>query len=335
MDFNCPGLGLCTAISINRPDVSDQRTISDHEDGLAMAPVWSPDGRYIAYTLIQLHGDPILIVVFDFVENQTRTVFQHSQELPGDLSWSPDSRYILFSGMREDQTTQYIARLDINSGATTVLAESAGFRASDPVYAPDGSRIVFATNESDNGMANYNIWLMEPDGSDLLQVTSSSSTSNWQYMRPSWSPDGDTIACIRQTQEDAPEPSSALCFIDAKSLDWTCFPPSDYPTATDRPVWSPDGQYLLFALGDDESQGEIILFDLRDGSARKLNDDSSRFYSLSWSPDSSAAVFMEKRDEYERVVHLLILDQGQPYIKYDSGTTSIDFIAWSPVDEIP
>jgi len=33
-------------------------------------------------------------------------------------------------------------------------------------------------------------------------------------------------------------------------------------------------------------------------------------------------------------VHLLIMNQGD-YFKYDSGTTSIDDITWSPVDEIP
>jgi Tol biopolymer transport system component len=334
MNFDCPGYGICTAISIVRPDVSGHRMISDHEDGLAMEPVWSPDGRYIAYTLAQLHGDPILIVVFDFVEDRSMIVYQHPTMFPYDLAWSSDSRYILFSGMQEDQTTSTIVRLDIASGATTVLVEWPGFQAVDAAYAPDGSRIVFASNKPEREAANSNIWLMEPDGSDPEQITSSSSATNWQYTLPSWSPDGETIACIRQSPEDAAEPSSALCFIEAQGTEWTCFKPFDHPMGTDRPAWSPDGQYLIFALGDGEESGDIYLLDISDGGIMVLNDTSGKFYSISWAPDSSAAVFMQRKAESDRVVHLLIVNQGDPF-KYDSGGTSIDNIMWSPVGEIP
>lgn len=334
MDFNCPGYGLCTSISIIRPDVSSQRTISDHEEGLAMMPVWSPEGRYIVYTIVQLHGDPALIVVFDFVEERTQVVYQDPKVLPSGLAWSPDSRYILFSGTREDQTTSFISRLDIVSGATAVLTEWTGFRANDASYAPDGSRIVFASNKSEGEATNSNIWLMESDGSDPKQITSSSSTTNWQYTLPSWSPDGKTIACIRQSPGAAAEPSSALCFIDGQGKDWTCFKPFDQPMGTDRPAWSPDGRYLLFALGDNEKRGDIYLLDIRDGSILPLNDTDGSFYSISWAPDSSAAVFMQRNGEHDRIVHLLIVNQGNPF-KYDTGGTSIDNIVWSPVDEIP
>ena len=56
----------------------------------------------------------------------------------------------------------------------------------DPSWSPDGTRLAFASDIS----GNYDLWLMDWDGSNLTQLTSSPDNE----FEPTWSPDGRWIA---------------------------------------------------------------------------------------------------------------------------------------------
>ena len=78
------------------------------------------------------------------------------------------------------------------ASATTVnLTNSAASGVSNisPDFSPDGTKIVFARKASVDS-TSYDLYVMNVDGSNLTQVT---STPNFSETYPSWSPDGQSI----------------------------------------------------------------------------------------------------------------------------------------------
>ncbi len=55
-----------------------------------------------------------------------------------------------------------------------------------PSWSPDGKQIAFETNRD----GNWEIYLMNVDGSGLVNISNHESRDQW----PSWSPDGSRIA---------------------------------------------------------------------------------------------------------------------------------------------
>ena len=62
-----------------------------------------------------------------------------------------------------------------------------------PVWSPDGSKIAFTANPQ----GNFDIFIMNPDGTDITAVTSSPSNE----ADPSWFPDGRSIAYTKEIKK--------------------------------------------------------------------------------------------------------------------------------------
>ena len=58
-----------------------------------------------------------------------------------------------------------------------------------PHWSPDGKKVVFNTNRD----GNWEIYIMDADGSNQLNLTNNSSSDD---LDPSWSPDGTKIAFV-------------------------------------------------------------------------------------------------------------------------------------------
>ena len=58
----------------------------------------------------------------------------------------------------------------------------------DPSFSPDGSKIVFTSDRS----GNFDIWLMNSNGTGALQLTFDGS----EQKNPAWAPDGERVAYV-------------------------------------------------------------------------------------------------------------------------------------------
>src|SRR3954451_971188 len=109
----------------------------------------------------------------------------------GSLAWSPDGRRIAYSGTRDHNGERcgsdecswaaelYVAAAD-GSGATRLTRGEGDELA--PVWAPDGSRIVFASDQNVPDGNSYEVYSIAPDGSCFTWLTNGTRAS----ALPSW-----------------------------------------------------------------------------------------------------------------------------------------------------
>jgi Tol biopolymer transport system component len=100
---------------------------------------------------------------------------------------SSDGTKIAFASLPQD-----IWVMNYNgTGRVDVTNSSENISNLFPVWSPDGNKIAFQRENSDNNFKDQ-IWVMDADGSNQRKLTDVSGL-NWY---PSWSPDGKKIAFI-------------------------------------------------------------------------------------------------------------------------------------------
>lgn len=169
------------SIYVMNADGSNQRAIvNDSYFG-----AWSPDGSKIV--VLGRQGLPGLWVINIDGSNPTR--IDNPQEIDGypyasaiEPAWSPDGSKIAFIGLFCDESpclNDEITNLAVvNADGSNEM--TIGLLSPDsPTWSPDGTKILFA-----NGISSaYDLFVMNPDGSGLTNITNTSDRNEWA---PSW-----------------------------------------------------------------------------------------------------------------------------------------------------
>ena len=119
----------------------------------------------------------------------------------------------------------------------------------DPVYSPDGSRIVF-TRQYASTPSNWDLFSMAADGSDVVQLTDNGELD----ANPGWSPNGQQLAFMSRVETGDWEiyTTSASALTTPVRLTGVAGPEG----VNIDPDWSPDGSKIAFA-SDRTGQFEI------------------------------------------------------------------------------
>lgn len=138
-------------------------------------PVWSPDGSKLAFISDRDGRDEIYVMDANG-QNQTRLT---TTGIPVSRPvWSPDGRRLAFTS--EGLLTSIIYVVHVDGGAETRLTPVSSLAAM-PAWAPDGSKLLYI---SEVGSGIVEVFAMDPDGSNVEQVTTRAGVT----LSPAWRP---------------------------------------------------------------------------------------------------------------------------------------------------
>ncbi len=175
--------------------------------------------------------------------------------------------------------------LDIKTGKIEQLTEGKYYE-SKPSWSPDGTKITFVSNRTDDPERNDNksIYVIDAKkGSTIKELTTWKGTEN----EPRWSKDGKKIAFLRSTQDMTyiNYDQDILAVMNADGSDVRLL-----TKELDRPVshfrWGKDDKTIGFVVEDDR-QTYISEVEVSSGKIKKVIGGDRSFYELEANPDGT------------------------------------------------
>ncbi len=180
-------------------------------EGSNFFPAWSPNGEWIVYDntncgSIAAPGPPNSYSCGLFMIESSGSGIKRvvGGRMP---DWSPDGKYIIYIGLHRE-----IYRVNVSDTAEVVQLTTLNqddIYATDnrrPKYSPDGTKIAFTSNSQ---ISYTQIWVIDSDGSNLLQLTEEGG----KYA--DWSPDGSYIVFTRSNFAEFADETGHLWIMDS------------------------------------------------------------------------------------------------------------------------
>jgi tricorn protease len=156
-------------------------------------PVWSTDGRLIAFVSNRHGNDDVFVMPVDRSSAPTRLTFASTSDVAA--GFSPDGQAVLFASNRAEGFSRENQFWTVAlSGGTPVLAQDVF--GESPAYSPGGEELAFVRGGTPwvrrgyRGAANLDLWLRSASG-EYSRLTDFDGDDNY----PSWL-DGETLAFL-------------------------------------------------------------------------------------------------------------------------------------------
>jgi len=265
----------------------------------ASSPKWSPDGKYLSFMATRGDSAKAQVWVMDRRMGEGQELTKEKWGISG-YEWSPDGTRILLTirdpdpvdtlpehekpkrtppweidrlqfkrdrvGYLTGDRHTHLYVFDVATRKTTQIT-SGDYDVSSAVWSPDGTRVAFVANRTDNpdGNANTDIWVVDADnaekGANLVQVTTNPGSDG----SPAWSPDGEWIAHVTSREPE-------IIWYDVSELALARADGSGelrvLTEGLDRNVSSPrysrDGRYIFVEI-EDSAEGHLGRVEVRNG----------------------------------------------------------------------
>ncbi len=295
-------VGLVAAFALGRyfagPRFPDQSrylyTPFAFDPGGQSSPVWSPDGKSVAYAG---HPDgaagPSQVLVRDLDSPMPRRITRLAEDAV-PIAWAPDSKRVLFM-TRHDPAGIW--------STSVVGGEPESFFPTKDRQAiavsPDLGAIA-QIRRGDDGV--YSVWISAPPGSPPRKYTPDPIATRAIYneTRIRFSPDGKIILVFVKGDRGRDEIWRMPYPPDPRNPPKLAFP--DLASYGGAPgfAWMPDSRRLVFSLSaTPEAPTQLWLGDLASGKRMALTSGAGAHVSFAVSPDGTKIVFTEYTGSFD------------------------------------
>jgi Tol biopolymer transport system component len=240
----------------------------------ADAPVWSPDGKSLAF--LRWAGGSADLVIASTNGSDPRVLLRPDSALPflGDVAWSPDGGEIAVVRGSGGIAGEIWLIPAAGGQPRRAMSDSPEVFSHSPVYTADGLGLIHSSNRG----GATNIWFHPRRGGEPVRLTAGPGPD----VGPAVDGQG-TIAFINSRWRNT---------LDVHSLDGA--PPRTLASHSPyiwAPSFSPDGKELTFSRSEVDGSWHLWSVPVSGGSVRQLTETAAGEVYSRYTPDGSAIVF--------------------------------------------